>query len=185
MTAVGATLVAGLWLLGGGTLPSALGPPVPRASPAGSEPSAPEDGRRAAVAATAAAPTGHPARSAVDLVRSWDRRRAAAFAAGDRRALARLYVPGSRARTSDLALLAAYRQRGLRVSGMRMQLFDVEELARSPRRWQLRVTDRLVGRVALTSGVGRVRLPRDRATVHEVTFQRVTREAPWRVLSVR
>jgi hypothetical protein len=130
-------------------------------------------------------PSDAARRSAVDLVRSWDRRRAAAFAAGDRHALARLYVPGSRARASDLALLAAYRQRGLRVSGMRMQLLDVEELARSPRRWELRVTDRLVGRVAVTSAAGKTRLPRDRASVHDVTFERTARQAAWRVLSVR
>ena len=122
---------------------------------------------------------------AIRALRGWDRRRAEAYAAGDLAALRRLYVPGSRAGAADLAMLRRYVARGIRVTGMRMQLLAVDVRAHTPRLLRLRVTDRLTRAEAVAAGGGwHAALPRDRATVHELTMTRgpVSR---WRVAAVR
>ena len=118
----------------------------------------------------------------VRLLRSWDLRRARAYAEGDAAALRRLYVPGSRAGAGDVRLLRSYRRRGLHVTGMRMQLFAVQVVAHTAGRWRVRVTDRLAGAVAVGHGQ-RIRLPRDQASSHVVTL--VRRAGTWQVGSVR
>ena len=134
---------------------------------------------------------GAAALPAADVLRAWDGRRAEAFAAGDLAALRRLYVPGSRAGTADRALLRGYLDRGLRVEGMRVQVLALDVLAQRPGTLRLRVTDRLVGAVAVGES-GRVVLPRDEASTRVVVLRRVAATArpagspgPWRVASVR
>lgn len=129
----------------------------------------------------AALPAALPA---AEVLRDWDRRRAAAYARGSVRALRSLYVPGSRAGTADVAMLREYRAHGLRVTGMRMQLLRVEVLGRTTHRWVLRVTDRLHGAVAVGETVSAV-LPRDRASTRTITFRRSERDGRWRVAAVR
>jgi hypothetical protein len=114
-----------------------------------------------------------------DVLHSWDERRAAAWAAGDVAGLRSLYTTGSMAGRRDAAMLRAWSLRGLRVSGLRMQLLCVEVRARTPTRLVLDVTDRVAGGVAVP---GRVALPRDAATRHVVTLRRVAGE--WRVSAV-
>jgi len=114
------------------------------------------------------------------VLHAWDDQRARAWADGDVVALRQLYTPGSAAGRTDVAMLRAWRSRGLRVTGLRMQLLAVEVRARTPARMVLDVTDRLAGGVAVP---GRVALPRDQPSRHVVTLRLVAGE--WRVSRVR
>jgi hypothetical protein len=71
-------------------------------------------------------------------------------------------------------MLAAYRERGLRVSGMRRQTFAVRELEATGRGLTLRVTDRLVSAVAVGDGIRR-RLPQDAYASQTLSFRRTPR----------
>ena len=118
---------------------------------------------------------------AAAVLRAWDRRRAAAYAAGSADRLRALYVRD--AGSSDVGLLEGYRSRGWRVVGMRMQVLALAVTSRESSRLRLRVTDRLVGAVAVRAAE-RVRLPRDRASTQRLTLVR-GRDGVWRVASVR
>jgi hypothetical protein len=119
--------------------------------------------------------------AAVAVLRAWDRRRSAAYAAGSPGRLAALYVRD--AGSADVRLLEGYRSRGWRVVGLRMQVLALTVLARGPGRLRLRVTDRLASAVAVRAGQ-RVALPRDRAGTRLVTLTR-SAGGGWRVASVR
>lgn len=108
------------------------------------------------------------------VLRDWDRSRAAAWASGDVAALRALYVRGSAAGSRDVAMLRAWRGRGLRVERISMQVLAVELRARSGRRIVLVVTDRLAAGVAVAAG-GRAsrELPQDTATSRRLEFRRV------------
>ncbi|HEU5042506.1 MAG TPA: hypothetical protein VFT75_00040 [Nocardioidaceae bacterium] len=137
-----------------------------------------------AAAAPSPRPRGKPARlPAAAVLHAWDRRRADAWAAGDVHALADLYVHRSTAGRGDVALLKAYLRRGLRVTGMRMQVFSLRVLHHAPRRWRLLVTDRLARAVAV-SAAGSILLPRDGAATRVVGLVRGA-DGRWRVTTVR
>jgi hypothetical protein len=127
----------------------------------------------------ASAPAGPPP---VEVLRAWDAQRAEAWARGDPRLLAALYTPGSVAGRRDQAMLGAWAARGLVVRGLRSQLLAVHELAHTRSTWTLRVTDRLLGGLAVGQGVRRP-LPRDGATTRTVRLRLV--DGVWRVASVR
>ena len=114
----------------------------------------------------------------LDVLREWDRRRAAAWAAGDVRALAALYTRSSTAGRRDVAMLGSYRSRGLRVRGMSRQLLAVRVLRSEPGLLRVRVTDRLVGAVVVRAGAAR-ELPRDAASTLVMTLRRVA--GHWRM----
>lgn len=118
----------------------------------------------------------------VAVLRAWDGRRARAWARGDLRGLRDLYLPGSAAGRRDAAMLAAWTGRGLRVRGMRMQLLAARVRARSARRVEVVVTDRLAHAVAAGHGT-RLPLPRDAASTRTVVLRRLAGE--WRVATVR
>ena len=129
--------------------------------------------------------TGLAPRDGVDpmaVLHGWDVRRARAWATGDRQALRELYVPGSTAGRRDVAMLAAWHERGLRVQGMRMQLLAAQVRAGSTDRLVVAVTDRLAGGVAVGPAT-RLPLPRDAASTRTVVLRRVAGE--WRVAEVR
>ncbi len=130
-------------------------------------------------ASAARAPAAPPP---VEVLRAWDARRADAWARGDPRRLSSLYTPGSRAGRHDVAMLRAWTARGLVVHGLRTQLLSVRERAHSPTTWTLRVTDRLVGGVAVGRGLRRP-LPRDEASTRTVRLRLV--EGEWRVAAVQ
>ena len=119
--------------------------------------------------------------AALAVLRAWDVRRAAAWAAGDEAALAALYTDGSAAGRRDRAMLGRYGARGLRVRGMRMQVLAAKVRTRTTGRIVLVVTDRLAHAVAVRRGT-RVVLPRDRATRRTIVLRRVAGE--WRVAQV-
>ena len=134
--------------------------------------------------AATAAPGGRGASAtALGILHAWDAHRARAYAAGRPQQLRELYVPGSSAGRADLALLRRYQRRGLRVAGMRTQVLSLAVLEHRSDLWRLRVTDRLVGAVAVGHG-GRTMLPRDRPSGHDITLMRAER-GRWRVAGVR
>jgi hypothetical protein len=118
---------------------------------------------------------------ALRVLHAWDERRAAAYSSGSVRLLRTLYAPGSAA-GSDVRLLRRYLGRGLRVTGMRMQLLALTVLDRRPGLLRLRVTDRLYGATAVGVGGRRVRLPRDQASVRVLELRKVRRS--WRMVTV-
>jgi hypothetical protein len=118
---------------------------------------------------------------AIDVLHEWDRRRAAAYADGDVRALARLYAPRSTAARADVAVLRAYLSRGLTVGSLTMQVFSVQVLTRRDGELTLRVVDRIAGGTM----IGRSRcapLPRDFPARHEIELHRAGGD--WRVARV-
>lgn len=119
--------------------------------------------------------------AALTVLRGWDVRRAAAWAAGDEAALAVLYTDGSAAGRRDLAMLGHYGARGLRVRGMRTQVLAGKVRSRTAGRIVLVVTDRLAHAVAVGRGT-QVVLPRDLATRRTIVLRRVAGE--WRVARV-
>ncbi len=122
-----------------------------------------------------------PARRAVEVLRSWDAERSAAWARGDTAALRDLYVAGSVAGRRDVRSLTAYAARGLVVRGIRMQLLSAQVLADRPRLVRLRVTDRLTGAVVVRGGESSP-FPADRATTRTLTLRLVG--GRWRMASV-
>jgi hypothetical protein len=122
-----------------------------------------------------------PEVDAAAVLHAWDERRAAAWASGHPGGLRPLYVRGSAAGRVDADMLRAWRDRGLRVEGMRMQLLRVDVRRSSRSRLELVVTDRLASGVAVGAGV-RVPLPRDAASTRTLTLRKVAGE--WRVSSV-
>jgi hypothetical protein len=113
--------------------------------------------------------------AAVNVLRDWDRRRAAVWADGDAESLRRLYTRRAPAGTADLALLHAYAARGLVVRGLRMQLLAVRVLVDRPRRLELEVTDRLAGGTAVLATDSAVSwpLPADTATTRVLVLRRL------------
>ena len=106
------------------------------------------------------------------VLRDWDRARSAAWARGDLRGLRRIYLPGAAAGARDVAMLARWVGRGLRVRHMSMQVLSVELRVRTERRIVLDVTDRLADAVAVPAGGGEARpLPRDGLTTRRLVFR--------------
>jgi hypothetical protein len=179
-------------LLPAGLLPWLFAVLVTAGLSAGCSETAPVPGSGTRAAAGAASFQAGPARGegpetplpAAEVLGSWDRARARAFATGDLAALRALYRPGSAAGTADVRLFRAYRARGLRIEGMRMQLLGVEVLHEGPHRLRLRVTDRLAAAVAVGDGL-RVPLPRDAASTRVVELRRRAAGARWQVSEVR
>jgi hypothetical protein len=125
----------------------------------------------------------HPAHVApVDVLRTWDARRAAAWARADPRLLRSLYTDGSLAGRHDVAMLRAWAARGLTVRGLHTQLLAIRVLSHTGSTWTLDVTDRVLGGVAVGRGLRR-ELPRDQATTRTLRLRRVDGE--WLVASVR
>ena len=116
---------------------------------------------------------------AVRVLRAWDVRRSLAYARGDLVTLAELYVAGSRTGAADRAVLRGYRDRGLRVTGMRTQVLAARVLRESGRRLVLLVTDVLVDAVAGDRGRARWALPHDRPSTRRVVL--VHEDGAWRV----
>lgn len=168
LVVVAALLVGGVWWVGRSARDVAPRPVSPPSVASGTGTSAP-------AAPSASTP-------AVDVLHAWDRRRARAYRSADEAALRALYVGGSRAGAADVRLLRRYERRGYRVHGMRMQVLAVQVVSHTENRWRLRVTDRLVGAVAIGHDE-RVELPRDRASTRVVTLRRST-GSPWRMASV-
>ena len=119
---------------------------------------------------------------ALGVLRQWDGRRSAAWAAGDVRRLARLYLPGSRTGRRDVADLRRWVDRGLRVTGLRQQVVSLRVVAATSSRITAIVVDRTVDGVA----VGRERrltVPSSAWTTHRIRLARTS--GGWRIGEVR
>jgi hypothetical protein len=137
------------------------------------------------VPAAASVPLREPARPGPDpvaVLRAWDAARAEAWRQADPAGLRRLYLPASVAGRRDVAALRDYRRRGLRVRGLQVQLLRAELVRGRPDALVVRVTDRVVGAVAVGPDSS-VRLPRDQPSTRVV--QLVLRNGAWRVGRVR
>lgn len=126
---------------------------------------------RSGTMVVAAAPAGS---RALRVLHDWDRRRARAWSDGSVHRLRMLYGRHSASGAADRAMLATYRQRGLRVLGMRRQTLAVRALHATGRRLTLRVTDRLVSGVVVGDAI-RQRLPRAGFESQTLTFRRSSR----------
>lgn len=111
-----------------------------------------------------------------------DHRRAAALAQDDPAALLDVYPPGSPLLTADDSLLRAYRDRGLRLHGARVERLACRTTSAPEGRRVLAVVDR-VGPATVTGGGAERALPRDRPTRREVVLVRTVEG--WRVSAVR
>lgn len=113
--------------------------------------------------------------------RSWDERRAQAWADGDAAALARLYEAGSAAGRSDVAALRAWTARGWRVEGLRSRVLGVVVQASSPGRLRLELVTRTdpAARARPSDGASPVRLPADAPRRRIVTL--VRRDGAWQM----
>jgi hypothetical protein len=120
-------------------------------------------------------------RHALAVLHGWDTQRARAWAGSDDRALARLYVPGSSARSADEQLLRSYTARGFVVRRLVTQVFGARLLTNAPDRLVLRVLDRVAGGEVATPE-GAVPLPSTRPAVRRIVLERVG--GAWRVASV-
>ncbi len=109
---------------------------------------------------------------AAAVLRSWDRRRAAAWARADTAALSSLYDLGSRTGERDVHHLARWRSRGFRVVGLRQQVAALIVRRQAERRLVLTVTERTVGGVALGHH-RRTALPTSAWARHRVVLRRV------------
>jgi hypothetical protein len=110
-----------------------------------------------------------------------DATRTQAFVTGDEGRLREVYADAPAAR-ADVDLLRSYRERGLRLEGMRMVRESCRVSYRSTRRLTLEVVDRL-GPTAVRMPDGRRRdLPRDRPTRHIVVLEQ--QADGWRIGAV-
>lgn len=112
-------------------------PPTRAAVPPTRSPSG-VDGARSALTTPRVGTVHWPA-----VIRSLDRARAAAFAAGDHRALDGVDLAGSPAWDRDRATLAAWRGAGAFPRGLRWELIDVSVVAVGPPDVTVRTTDRM------------------------------------------
>lgn len=124
-----------------------------------------------------AATSGSPA---AGVLHEWDVRRAAAWESADPAALRATYTPHSSAGRADVAMLRAWRERGLRIEGLRMQLLSVEVVSARHDRLVVDVADRVAAGVVVPGGAP---LPRDEVTRHRMVLRQV--EGEWLVAAVR
>lgn len=123
-----------------------------------------------------------PEVTAAEVLAAWDADRASAWADGDVRRLRALYTAGSVAGERDAAMLQQWLDRGLVVRDLHTQVLALDVVSRTPDRWILTVTDRVVGGVA-GGRATRTALPKDWATTRTVTLRHVVDR--WLVASVR
>lgn len=112
------------------------------------------------------------------VLHAWDDARALAWERGDLDALAALYEPGSRAGAADVALLRRYRERGVRVSGVRMQVLAARAVVRSADRLRVEVVERFAG-----ATVGGAAVPGGTPVLRQVELRR--HGNAWLVAEVR
>jgi hypothetical protein len=111
-----------------------------------------------------------------------DRRRELAYALGEPRRLRSVYVADSAVLRHDVAMLRAYRERGVSLSGVRLRVLDADLMGRNGPYVRLRVVDRLQRPTAHTRH-GSIRLPRDAPTDRVIVLRDLA--DGWRIAAVR
>ncbi len=186
--AVGTLLALGLNLLRGGGVSSAGTTPI-GTTPAASQTSPP------ALPSTEPSRVEPPGRAASRSasgersVRAWtatlaalDAQRALAFARLDPGVLDTVYQRGSRPWASDRALLASYRERQVRVHGLRIQIHRVAVERPYGAAVVLRVVDRFAGATAVDASGRRFALPAGPETTRLITL--AGGPGRWRITSI-
>ncbi|CAN5307164.1 hypothetical protein BH09ACT12_BH09ACT12_36930 [soil metagenome] len=174
---LGAVAVTVLMLLGAGPSTSEVAPErvvidAPEAGAPG--PSRPAPGA-----------TGATTSRAREVLREWDSRREAAWAAADERALRALYVPHALAGRRDVALLRRWTARGARITRLEPQVLELRVVRDAGRQLVVRVTDRLGVLEARVHG-DPIALPHDEPTTRRIELRRGPQvTSRWRVASVR
>jgi hypothetical protein len=168
------------WLVGAvvWAVVQAASPPAARPSDPAARGIAAGD-RQTQVATMQARPPGPDWSAILDRL---DRRRETAYASEDPSLLGVVYVSGSPVLRHDLAMLRAYAERGVRLTGVRLRALDVRLLGRAGPYVRLRVVDRLE-RPTAHAADGAVRLPRDQATSRVIVLRDVA--GGWRIAAVR
>jgi hypothetical protein len=116
--------------------------------------------------------------SAFRVLRTWDHRRATAWSHADPAALADLYTARSHTGARDVSELRRWRDRGLRVVGLRQQVAEIRVRDATGHRLVLRVTERTVDGVA-ADGHRRTALPASAWMTHRIRLRRTG--GRWRV----
>jgi serine/threonine protein kinase len=111
-----------------------------------------------------------------------DVRRARAFSTLDPTGLDAIYVPGSSPWQSDRSLLASYRDRRVRVDGLKLHIEQVAVQRPGAGSVVLRVVDRLVSGTAVDSAGRRTPLPAGRPTARLITL--TGGGAAWRISAI-
>jgi hypothetical protein len=161
--AIACCAAAGLWLgLGASGAPG--GPPPSR---------------------TAAAPVAHA--DWAEVLRTLDSRRDQAFADAEPSVLRKVYAPGSAVLERDAAALERLRDRGLRASGLSLQIVDVGVRDLDAGRVELLVRDRLPAyRLVGRSGAARGSAPgRGEADWFVTVVPAAGTAGEWRIASIR
>jgi hypothetical protein len=111
-----------------------------------------------------------PAARASRVLAAWDSRRAAAWARGDASALAALYTRSSATGARDVTDLRRWRDRRLRVVGLRQQVTRLRVLVDRPRRIVVEATERTVHAIAV-AGHRRTALPVSAWSTHRIRLR--------------
>lgn len=184
LSLVGVLTLVALVLVG--VLGSPQAEPPPASYAAAAPPSAPHPTERSERSPAPEKQTASVTGRARALLQDWDRAREQAWRAEDPVALRALYVPTSTAAARDSRMLRRWRDRGLRLTRLRMHLAHLAVTHREPGLLALRVTDRLTDAVVVRRGAGAraepIALPRDQATVHRLVLRRSG--GRWRMASV-
>lgn len=121
-----------------------------------------------------------PEARAVRVLHRWEAARAAAWSTTDARALARLYVAGSRTGHLDVDALAGWRRRGLRVTGLREQVSSMRLVVERRSRIVVDLTVRTVDGVAVGRRGARRPLPSSAWSSVRLELRRT--HGSWRVV---
>lgn len=131
-------------------------------------------------------PGGHGLSTAPRWLRVLNRldlRRQQAWRRGSPQRLARVFAPDSRVLRRDAAHLAGYERRGLRVSGVAMQYWQVQVVGRRRGLVRLRVLDRLQAAAVRGPLDSSIRLlPTDRPSRQLITLSRAG--VGWRIADI-
>jgi hypothetical protein len=128
-------------------------------------------------------PAPRPEVAAAEILHAWDVRRCAAWSTGDVATLRSLYTRDSGAGRADVAMLHAWRVRGMRVEDLQVQLLSVRVRSWVDDSLVIEVVDRVVGGTVSGTVSGAVAaLPTDLTTAHTIAMRRVAGE--WRVAAV-
>lgn len=117
----------------------------------------------------------------LEVLHKWDQERQDAYVAADASKLTDLYADGSSAAKADVAVLEAYRERGLRVRQIQQQFFSAKVLGADPTHIRIRTVERFAGGLAMGEG----RCQRIRPTFPQVRVISMVHDGTrWRVESV-
>jgi hypothetical protein len=113
-----------------------------------------------------------------------DVQRAQAFWTLDLEALDQIYVPGSSPWRADRALLSTYRDRQVRVQGLRIQIDSTTVTRRTPTTITLRTTDRLTAGQAIDQAGTKTPLPPGVPMTRLITLTTTPPTQTWRIAAI-